>query len=327
MEYRALGRTGLQVSALGFGCGAVGGLLVKGEYREMIRVIARAIELGVTYFDTARVYGNGKSEDSLGRCLSELGSEVVVGTKVQIQPDEIDRIEKAVVASVEGSLLRLRMDCVDLIQLHNRVKKTRHPDQGWLGVAEVEKVLQAFEKLQQQGKVKHWGINGLGNTGTLHRIVAHGHAETIQCCYNLINPSAGIKMPPEFPFQNYDCLIDAAAQQHMGVIAIRVLAAGALSGATGKHPNAAPNVAPIATNASYEEDVIYAQNFNFLVEQGITSSLVEAAIRFSISNPAISTTLVGISNMEQLEQAVEAANTGSLPLEIIPGLSEIWNSG
>ncbi len=65
MEYRQLGRTGHKVSALGFGCGAVGGLLVKGERSEMVRVVARAVEAGITYFDTARIYGNGLSETNL----------------------------------------------------------------------------------------------------------------------------------------------------------------------------------------------------------------------------------------------------------------------
>jgi len=66
MEYRLLGRTGLRVSALGFGCGAVGGLLVRGDYAEMIRAVARGVELGVNYFDTAAIYGAGLSETKPG---------------------------------------------------------------------------------------------------------------------------------------------------------------------------------------------------------------------------------------------------------------------
>ncbi len=69
MEYRQFGRTGLDVSALGFGCGAVGGLLIKGDRKEMVRVVARAVELGITYFDTARSYGDGMSETNLGLVL------------------------------------------------------------------------------------------------------------------------------------------------------------------------------------------------------------------------------------------------------------------
>ena len=119
MEYRQLGRTGLRVSALGFGCGAVGGLLVRGDTAEMVRTVARAVELGVNYFDTAAIYGNGVSETNLGRVLAELRPEVLVGTKVMVGEDELDDIESAVTRSVERSLDRLRRDRVDLIQLHN----------------------------------------------------------------------------------------------------------------------------------------------------------------------------------------------------------------
>ena len=110
MEYRQLGRTGLEVSALGFGCGAVGGLLIKGDRKEMVRVVARAVELGITYFDTARSYGNGVSEANLGLVLEELKPAVVVGTKVQLEANELDDIAQAVVASVDGSLKRLRRE-------------------------------------------------------------------------------------------------------------------------------------------------------------------------------------------------------------------------
>src|SRR6476469_9024673 len=84
MEYRQFGRTGLEVSVLGFGCGAVGGLLIKGDREEMVRVVARAIEAGINYFDTARSYGNGVSEANLGWVLEELKPAVLVGTKVQL---------------------------------------------------------------------------------------------------------------------------------------------------------------------------------------------------------------------------------------------------
>lgn len=324
MEYRQLGRTGLEVSALGFGCGAVGGLLVKGDPGEMTRAVARAVEAGITYFDTARIYGDGQSETSLGRILAELKPDVRVGTKVQLRAEEMDHIEQAVIASVEGSLKRLRLDSVDLIQLHNPVARQRRPDRQWVGVEDVEPVIAAFQKLRQQGKVRHWGVNGLGESEALHEVVASDQADTIQCCFNLLNPSAGEAAPAGFPFQDYGQLIDRAAQQQMGVIAIRVLAGGALSGSAARHPNAAQNVAPIASGQNFAEDVAQAQRFNFLSEAGYTGSLVEAAIRFAISKAEVSTALVGISNMEQLEQAIDAANKGPLPAEAMEGLRAVW---
>lgn len=324
MHYRTLGKTGLQVSELGFGCGAVGGLLVRGEYAEMVRTVERAVAAGINYFDTARSYGDGQSETNLGQVLSELKAEVLVGTKVQLTANEMDDIEGAVVKAVDDSLRRLQRERIDLMQLHNPIAPQRNPARGWLTVADVEAALRAFESLRQQGKVRFYGINGLGDTVAVHQAVAQGVAQTIQCCYNLLNPTAGTPAPADFPFQDYRQLIDRAADQQMGVIAIRVLAAGALSGTISRHPNAAQSVAPIASGSDLATDVEQSHAFQFLIDEGYAGSLVEAAIRFAISNPKVSTALVGISNLEQLEQAIAAAGRGPLLGAAVERIRKVW---
>ena len=320
MKYRQMGRTGLQVSELGFGCGSVGGLLIRGDYKDMVQAVARAVELGITYFDTARAYGDGVSETNLGRVLKELQADVVVGTKVQLRVHELEDIEQAVVDSVEGSLQRLQMERIDLIQLHNQIVLDRQPEQAWVTVEDVQAAIHAFQKLQEQGKIRFWGINGLGDTVALHQAVASGQADTIQCCYNLLNPSAGQQVPEGFPFQDYEQLIDQAAERQMGVMAIRVLAAGALSGSAVRHANAAQNVGPIATSATYAQDVARAENYRWMVKEGHVSSLVEGAVRFALAKEEVSTALVGFSNLEQLDQAVTYANRGPLPVEMLDRL-------
>jgi diketogulonate reductase-like aldo/keto reductase len=100
MEYRTLGKAGFEVSALGFGCGSVGGLLVRGERKEMIDTVARAIELGITYFDTAPRYGDGTSEINLGIALKEIGADVRIGTKVNLSVSDLGNIEQTVTESV-----------------------------------------------------------------------------------------------------------------------------------------------------------------------------------------------------------------------------------
>lgn len=325
MDYRQLGRTGVKVSAIGFGGGAVGGILVKGARRERIDAVARAIEAGITYFDTARAYGNGVSETNLGEALAELKADVVVGTKVDLQPDELADIEGSVIRSVEGSLERLRREQVDLIQLHNPVAPERRLKRGWLAPEDVEAVLSAFAKLQAQGKARFFGINGVGDTATLHKLIATGRADTIQAIYNLLNPTAGHATPAGYPYQDYRQLIDLAAEEKMGVIAIRVLAGGALTGVTIKHPNSAPRVSPIGTAATYAEDVAVAKRFNFLVDEGIVESPVEAAIRFVLTKPEVSTVMVGLANMAQLEEAITFANRGPLSQETVARLDSVWN--
>jgi len=327
MEYRRLGQTELEVSALGFGCGAVGGLLIKGDRKEMLRVVARAVELGITYFDTARSYGDGRSEASLGRVMEELKPPVLVGTKVQLAGADLDAIEPAIIASAEGSLKRLRREQIDLFQLHNFLALQRKPDRAWLGIDDLAPAVQAFEKLQRQGKIRFWGINGLGETEALHQAVSSVPAASIQCCFNLLNPSAGVPAPDGFPYQDYRQLIDAAAANHIGVIAIRALAGGALSGSAARHANAATSVDPIGGSQTFAEDVARAQRFGILVQEGYVGSLIEAAVRFAIGKAAVSTVMIGISDLEQLEQAVEFSAKGPLPAEALGRLRQLWANG
>ncbi|HYL82539.1 MAG TPA: aldo/keto reductase [Candidatus Acidoferrum sp.] len=323
MNYRQLGRTGLQVSELGFGCGSIGGLLVRGEYPAMRRAVARAIELGITYFDTASLYGEGQSEVNLGAVLRELRADVLVGTKVRLTASDLERIEEAVVASVEASLRRLGRECIDLIQLHNPLMSHRRPDSAEMTAGDLAAVIRGFQSLLRQGKVRFWGITGLGESETLHRVVAAGGFHSVQVVYNLLNPSTGRQVAAGFPYQDYRQLIDRAAEKGMGSIAIRILAGGALSGTPDRHPVAARSVIPISTEPDYLADVARARRFSFLVEEGIVNSPVEAAIRFALSKAELSTALVGLSSFEQLEHAVACANRGPLPADALGRLQRI----
>lgn len=325
MQYRQLGQTGLKVSVLGFGCGAVGGLLVKGERDDMLRAVAHAIELGVTYFDTAPLYGNGQSETNLGWVLEQLKADVIVGTKVHLKAHQLDHIKEALIASVESSLQSLKTDCIDLIQLHNGITTQGHSGKSWITPAEAETAIRIFEDLQAEGKIRFWGFTGLGDTDAIHQALTKG-VQTVQSCYNLINPSAGIAVRQAFPFQDYEQLIDKAAEQNIGVIVIRALAAGALSGSDNRHANAAQNVAPISSGSDFDADVAFSQQYQFLVDEGYAENLAQAALRFVISNQKVSTTLVGISNLEQLEQAVYAINKGALPDDALQVLRDMWDA-
>src|SRR5216683_4767456 len=123
MEQRPLGNTGLQVSALGFGCGAVGGLMVRGDPKERLRSVARALEAGITYFDTAPSYGDGASEEHLGQAVRELGvrEQILIGTKVRLGPEQLTAPVPAVRRSLGQSLARLGLDQVDLVHFHNPI--------------------------------------------------------------------------------------------------------------------------------------------------------------------------------------------------------------
>jgi aryl-alcohol dehydrogenase-like predicted oxidoreductase len=235
MEMRVFGRTGMQLSVLGFGCGAVGGLMVRGDPRDQERTIARAIASGVNYFDTAVQYGNGESEKNLGRLLQKLKpTNMVVGTKVRLPSGDFGRIADAVAKSLEGSLARLHLDRVDIFHLHNAVTETGGGET--LSVRQVlGEVVSAFDRLREQGKTRFLGLTAVGDTAVLHQVIDAGVFDSAQVVYNMLNPSAAAALPADYPAQDYGRLFDHTQAAGAGVIGIRVLARGALSGSAVRH--------------------------------------------------------------------------------------------
>jgi aryl-alcohol dehydrogenase-like predicted oxidoreductase len=320
---RTFGRTGLQVSALGFGCGAVGGIMVRGDPADQERLVARALEIGVNYFDTAVLYGDGASETNLGRVLRKLKpAHAIVGTKVRVPPGEPNRIAEAIAASLEGSLARLQLDHVDIFHLHNPI--TGNGGGSSLSVQQVlGDVVPAFERLRQQGKIRFLGISALGDMAALHQVIDAGVFDSAQVVYNMLNPSAGEVLPASYPAQDYGRLFDHTRSAGVGVVGIRVLAGGALSGSDERHPIASPPPEPIGSAMRYEADIARALRLIPLVNEGFAGSLTEAATRFALSHPAMGTLLVGMATQQQFEDALAAVEKGSLPQAALERLSAL----
>lgn len=326
MELRVLGRTGLRVSALGFGCGDVGGLIVRGTPAERERAVARAHAAGINYFDTASSYGSGESERNLGLTLKALGLRPNVGTKFRVDPAERDTAG-AVIRSLEASLQRLGMERVDLLQLHNLIVRedgAPAPGRGLPARRVLDEVVPALAALRRQGKIRFAGITALGDTAALHEVLDAGVIDTAQVCLNLLNPSAAVAVPAGFPAQDFGRLLDRARQRGVGAINIRVLAGGALSGSVERHALAMPSVAPIASGADYAADVELARRLRPIVDKGYAEDLMEASIRFALASDAISTVLVGYSTFEHLERAIAVVERGPLPPAALDLLNGLW---
>jgi aryl-alcohol dehydrogenase-like predicted oxidoreductase len=326
METRIYGRSGLRLSILGFGCGAVGGLMVRGSAADQDRAIGMALDAGINYFDTAVQYGNGVSETNLGRILdARKPAGIAVGTKVRIPPTNFGSIAKAISDSMDGSLQRLRLGHVDIFHLHNAITLDGGGDT--LSVSQVKnEVIPAFEVLRKAGKTRFLGITAVGETAALHQVIDAELIDSAQVSYNMLNASAAVALPPNYPAQDYGRLFDHTQKAGVGVVGIRVLAAGALTGSAERHPTASPPPEPIGSAHSYEMDLERARRLMPLVTEGFASSLAEAATRFAITQPAMGTILVGMATIEEFQASLASVLKGPLPPAALDRLNALTAS-
>ncbi len=322
METRRLGRTGLEVSRLTFGCGAVGGLMTAGRAADQDRAVAWARDNGINHFDTAPLYGKGASEENLGRALGRNRDGIVVSTKVRLTEADPADLAIAIRASLDASLGRLKQDRVDLVQLHDTLAGSGG-NGGITPDRVLNEVVPAFVKLRDEGKTRFLGFTANGDTEAIHTLVGSDCFDAAQIFYNLLAPSAGESIPAGYPAQDYRRLLNAAQRHGVGSIGVRVLAGGALSGSEARHPLGMKIVAPIGSGPDYATDVKRALEFRPVVAAGYAESLTELAIRYAISNPSLSTTEIGIATLDELQQAAGAVNKGPLSAEALGEIKEI----
>ncbi len=322
MEKKRFGRTDLDVSLLTFGCGAVGGLMTAGSAADQDRAVAWARDNGINHFDTAPSYGNSASEKNLGRALGRNREGIVVSTKVGLSEEDHTDLARAIRTSLEASLARLKQDHVDVFQLHNTLGGP--PGSGNMTASQVvNDVAPAFMKLRDEGKTRFLGFTAKGDTDALHKLIESGCFDGAQIFYNILAPSAGEAIPAGYPAHDYRQLLHVAERHGVGSIGVRVLAGGALSGSETRHPLGMPTVDPIGSGRDYATDVKHALRFEPVVAAGHAASLPELAVRYAISNPALSTTEIGIATLDELQQAANAVNKGPLSKAALAEIKDI----
>ncbi|HLE64539.1 MAG TPA: aldo/keto reductase [Candidatus Bathyarchaeia archaeon] len=291
MRYRELGKTGLQVSEIGFGAWAVGGNAHGNSYgptddRASLAAIQRAVELGCNFFDTADVYGHGHSEEVLGQALKGHRDKVIIATKVggdfyhgpprmNFNPDSIE-------FALEKSCERLQTDYVDLYQLHNPpVQMIRN-----------ETLFRALEMLKEKGKIHHYGIS-IHDPKEGILAMKTGKPEAIQVVFNILRQDAKLQ------------LFQAALESGVGIIAREPLANGFL---TGKH-NADETFPEGDIRHHFPRDyllnlVLAAEQLKFL--EGRNRTLAQAALRFVLDQKEVSTVIPGAKTSQQVEENLSA---------------------
>ena len=311
VKRRILGRTGLSVPEIGFGCGPTADLMVSGDAATRRDAVARALELGIDYFDTAPLYGDGASERHLSETLRDLGVTPVIATKVSLVAHDLGDIVGTVIRSVEASLERLGQASVSLIQLHNRVglERNYHSDLGSGALLSVEDVLgpvgviEAFRDLRRRGLVQFFGCSAFGgDMAAVGKLVASSAFDCLMLNYSALNRTAFEAPRPGTAPRNYALIGARAAAAGMGVIGLRALEAGLLTDAP---------LAPTARRTP-EHELLARQAAALREAAPAGAPLAETALRFALSNPQIATVLVGFSDIAQIEAAAAAAMAGPL---------------
>lgn len=306
MEYRTLGRTGLRVSVLGIGTGGPsqfgqGSGVPEADAGRMVR---RALELGVNFFDTAAGYGD--SEAILGRALAGVPREnYVLATKVQAARDDWTATSEDVVASVERSLARLRVDVIDVMQFHG-VKPADY-------ARTIEIFLPVMARLQEQGKFRFLGVSETYSQDPGHEMfpmaLADGHFDTAMVGYNMISPTAEHSVLPM-------CL-----EKNVGVICM-VAVRRALS----RPEVLAERIAYAKEKGLIKRDSVPDEDPLGWLVKGHVNSLPAAAYKYVASHPAMGTVLTGTANIEHLEANVKAILGPPLPDEDMARLRDIFGT-
>lgn len=311
MEYRRLGRTGAQVSEIGFGAWGIGkGWWGETDDRLSMQALVRALELGVTFIDTAYAYGNGHSERLIASAFREVRHRAFVATKVPLKgPDWPPKpgvtARQAfpsdwIIKYTERSLRNLETDSLDLQQLHIWRDE-------WIGEAEWQ---EAVQKLKQQGKIRFFGVSiNDHQPETALELVRSGLADTVQVIYNIFDQS------PE------GALFPLCRELDVGVIARVPFDEGGLTG----------NLTPETTfpQGSFQTSYFRGERLRETYERvdrlrsllgGDATTIPQFALKFCLSHPAVSTVIPGMRRADHVEANCAASDGKPLPQETLKAL-------
>ncbi len=314
MQYRRLGRSNIRVSEVGFGAWAIGGPLQVGsqpfgwgpvDEADARSAIRKALELGINFFDTADVYGLGRSEELLGEELK--GRDAVIATKAgKIRSEEgenrRDFSKQYLTEAVEKSLKRLQRDTIDVFQLHN-------PSEEDIRNGEC---MEALEELRQAGKIRATGVSLHGPEEGLALLTGPVPPDTLQLGYNLINTRMAKDVLP------------LALEEDVGVISRVPFQYGVL---TGKFENDATFHEDDHRTWSLKPEIIERGNQLLeklspqMKEHGLKPA--QFALKFVLAHPSISVTIPGARKPEQVEENASVSDGRHLPPDLIRSISDM----
>ena len=290
MKLKRLGKTNLLISEIGFGAWAISG---RGygptDDKDSIRALRRALDLGVNFIDTADIYGDGHSEELIGRVLRERNDkEAIIATKFGWDFYRDGGIRSNlrrnyISFALEKSLKRLGREWIDIYQIHNS-----KPDD-----IERDNVYETLDELKKQGKIRFYGVSAYYIEDGIEAIKT-GKPDTIQIIYNILEPEAENKLLP------------LALKKDVGIIAREPLASGLLTGKYDENSKFPKTDHRHGWDKKFlEEGARKVSKLKFLEKEGQT--LIQAALRFSLSHKAVSVVIPGAKTINQVEENISAA--------------------
>jgi aryl-alcohol dehydrogenase-like predicted oxidoreductase len=309
MKYRALGRTGLSVSEIGFGAWGIGGRTVgttsygDTDDRTSLAALDRALDLGINFFDTSSAYGNGHSEALIGQAFAAKRDRAVIATKAGYDAWDKppDFSPAAVVASAEASLRRLQTDYIDLFQLHN-------PPQEALRALELR---EALAGLQKAGKIRAWGVSAKSPVEAIEALNEFDVA-VVQANFNMMDMRA------------CDGLLAEAERRKAGFIGRTPLCFGFLSGGISRQTEFPPGDHRLGwSRAQLDNWIDGAADLLVAVKAPPGREGARSALRFCLAFPAISSVIPGILTPAEAEENARASDFGPLSEESVEAVLEI----
>jgi L-galactose dehydrogenase/L-glyceraldehyde 3-phosphate reductase len=241
---------------------------------------------------------------------------VQISTKFNLRPEDLGDIAGAVERSLAASLGRLRRDRIELLQLHNHLGEGSPRHIAVRDVLRPGGVADALARLKSSGLIRAAGMTAAGDTQACLEVIESGRFDTAQVYFNLLNPSARwTAAPARWSPQDFSGIVAACAGQGMGILNIRVFAGGALAS-----PVRHGREFVMASGSDVDTELRRAG----AVRRALGDSGAQAALRFCLAQPEFSTCVVGLADVPQLDQALEAVRLGPLPAS--PALERLWQA-
>ncbi len=313
LETRPLSaRSGIEITAAGIGLWAQGGHWGPVDDENSLKAIETALELGVTFYDTADVYGAGHSEELLGEAMKGRREKFIVGSKIGWQEydgeknrSQYDTVEK-LIAGVDTNLKRLQTDYLDLIQCHIGYEE-----------ANTKVFIDGFRKLKEQGKVKAWGVS-TGDFSHVKRFNEGGDCDTLQIDYSILNRD------PENEILPY------CKEHGIGVIVRGPIAMGILAAKFEGNETFADDdfrkawIDDPAQNAQFKKDLETVKALRPIAGE---HSVADLALRFALTHEAIATVIPGARNPRQADRNTRSMSKGRLSAETMRNIDAIVPPG